>query len=301
MRYDIAIIGTGPAGVSAALTAKNRNKKFILIGSRTGSEKIRKTHRIVNYPGLPNVSGEALNQAFLGQLKDAGIEITEKRVANIFAMGDYFSLQVDQDFIEASTVILATGTSFGKPIPGENENLGRGVSYCATCDAPLYRGKETVVVGWDPKEEPEAAFLSETCSKVTYIPMYKGDGKLPGKVEVVTGVKPAFVGKADGKMRLSLVPLAKGTEAAVDHIDADCVFLLRESVAPDKLVPGLQLDGSHVKADRGMATNLPGFYVAGDLAGLPYQIAKATGEGNVAAISAAQYLDQKAREAAETV
>lgn len=291
MRYDIAIIGTGPAGVSAALTAKNRNKNFLLIGSRSGSEKIRKTHMVLNYPGLPDVSGEALNQAFLDQLQDAGIGITDKRVANVYAMGGYFTLQVDRDFIEASTVILTTGTSFGRPLPGENENLGRGVSYCATCDAPLYKGKETVVVGYSPKEEAEAAFLSETCSKVTYIPMYKGEVRLPESVEVISG-RPVSVEKADGKMRLNLAPFA-GVEGEKRHIDASCIFLLRESVAPDKLVPGLQLDGNHVKTDRSMATNLPGLFAAGDLTGLPYQISKAAGEGNIAAISAAQYLDKR--------
>lgn len=299
MRYDIAIIGTGPAGVSAALTAKSRNKNFILIGSRNGSEKIRKTHMIVNYPGLANISGDALNQAMLDQLKDAGIKITEKRVANVYSMGDFFTLQVDQDFIEASTVILATGTSFGKPLPGENENLGRGVSYCATCDAPLYKGKETVVVGSSPKEEAEAAFLSETCSKVTYIPTYKGEVNLPEKVKVLPG-RPESVEKADGEMRLNLKP-APGSEEAEgpDHVDGACIFLLRDSVAPDKLVPGLELDGNHVGADRTMATNLSGLFVAGDLSGLPYQIAKAAGEGNIAAVSAARYLDQKGREAAK--
>ena len=156
LRYDIAIVGTGPAGISAALTAKSRNKSILLIGSEKGSEKIAKTHMIVNYPGLPDVTGPELNRRLLDQVKAAGIPITEKRVAGIYAMGDYFSLQADQDFLEASSVILTTGTSFGKPLPGENENLGRGVSYCATCDAPLYKGKEVIVVGWNPKEESEA-------------------------------------------------------------------------------------------------------------------------------------------------
>lgn len=341
MRYDIAIIGTGPAGVSAALTAKNRNKNIILLGSRGGSDKICKTHRIVNYPGLANISGEDLNQAFLDQLKEAGIGITDKRVAGVYAMGDYFTLQAGADYVEADTVILTTGVSFGRPLPGENENLGRGVSYCATCDAPLYKGKETIVVGWNPGEETEAAFLSETCSKVTYIPMYKGEVRLPDKVRVLSG-KPVSIEKTDGKMRLNLAAgaaaaitdrqnptgaagtdrqnpagAAEGSEdgpalraeaacavkesgdrpaPGAEYIDAACIFLLRESVAPDKLVPGLELDGNHVKVDRNMATNLPGFFAAGDLTGLPYQISKAAGEGNIAALSAVRYLDRRPKE-----
>ena len=309
LRYDIAIVGTGPAGISAALTAKSRNKSILLIGSEKGSEKIAKTHMIVNYPGLPDVTGPELNRRLLDQVKAAGIPITEKRVAGIYAMGDCFSLQADQDFLEASSVILTTGTSFGKPLPGENENLGRGVSYCATCDAPLYKGKEVIVVGWNPKEESEAAFLSETCSKVTYLPMYRSKVSLPESVHLLWA-KPVSVGKADRRMRLQLTDSPYRPEGASlraeegsrlqdgalpDHLEADCIFLLRESVAPDKLVPGLELSGSHVKVDRSMATNLPGLFAAGDLTGLPYQIAKAAGEGNVAAISAAAYLDQNVR------
>ena len=109
MRYDIAIVGTGPAGISAALTAKSRNKRILLIGNAKGSEKIGKTHMIVNYPGVPEVTGPELNRRLLDQVKAAGIPITEKRVAGIYAMGDYFSLQADQDFLEASSVILTTG------------------------------------------------------------------------------------------------------------------------------------------------------------------------------------------------
>ena len=105
MRYDIAIVGTGPAGISAALTAKSRNKRILLIGSAKGSEKIGKTHMIVNYPGVPEVTGPELNRRLLDQVKAAGIPITEKRVAGIYAMGDYFSLQADQDFLEASSVM----------------------------------------------------------------------------------------------------------------------------------------------------------------------------------------------------
>ena len=111
MRYDIAIVGTGPAGISAALTAKSRNKRILLIGSAKGSEKIGKTHMIVNYPGVPEVTGPELNRRLLDQVKAAGIPITEKRVAGIYAMGDYFSLQADQDFLEASSVILTDAAS----------------------------------------------------------------------------------------------------------------------------------------------------------------------------------------------
>ena len=107
-RYDIAIIGTGPAGVSAALTAKNRNKSILLLGSRQMSEKVAKAHEIRNYPGLPLVKGEDLAAAFREQLDGMDIPITESRIGAVYAMGDYFALQAGEEMLEAKTVILWT-------------------------------------------------------------------------------------------------------------------------------------------------------------------------------------------------
>ena len=276
-RYDVAIIGTGPAGVSAAITAKVRNKSVLLIGSADISDKVAKAHSIRNYPGLPDIAGSELAAKLQEHLRQMEIEITDRKVTMVYAMG---------------SVILAIGVSFGKPFPGEDENLGRGVSYCATCDGALYRGKEAVIVGYAPKEEADARFLSELADKVTYIPVYKKD-EMPadpaqlfpgiGNIEVVIA-KPAAIEKRDGKMVLT-------TDQG--EVISDGIFLLRESVSPGKLVPGLELDGNHVKVDRGMAANLPGLFAAGDITGTPYQYIKAAGEGNVAALSAVSYIDSR--------
>ena len=281
-RYDIAIIGTGPAGVSAALTAKNRNKTILLLGSRQMSEKVAKAHEIRNYPGLPFVKGEELAEAFRNQLDRMEIPITEQRIGAVYAMGDYFALQAGEEMLEAKTVILATGVVSAKPLPGEEALLGRGVSYCATCDAPLYRGRAAAVIGYSPREESEAAFLSEVCSRVIYFPMYPGETDLPDKVEVIRE-KPAEILKEENGLK---VKTEEGEYAA------NGVFVLREAVAPAQLVPGLETDGAHVKVNRKMETNLPGVFACGDLAGTPYQYVKAAGEGNVAALSAAAYIDR---------
>lgn len=284
-RYDIAIIGTGPGGVSAALTAKNRNKRILLLGSREMSEKVAKAHEIRNYPGLPFVKGEDLAAAFRDQLDRMEIPVTEKRVGAVYAMGDYFALQVGEEMLEAETVILATGVVQAKPLPGEAELLGRGVSYCATCDAPLYRGKKAAVIGYSPREEAEAAFLAEVCAEVAYFPVYGEETNLPDKVRVIRE-KPEGILKGE-------VGLAVRT--AEGEYPADGVFVLREAVAPAQLVPGLETDGAHVKVNRKMETNLPGVFACGDLTGTPYQYVKAAGEGNVAALSAAAYIDSMKR------
>ena len=286
-RVDIAIIGTGPAGVSAALTAANRNKSILLLGSRQMSEKVAKAHEIRNYPGLPAVKGEELAEAFRNHLDNMGITITEKRVGTVYAMGDYFALQIGEEMAEAEAVILATGVVQANPLPGEKELLGRGVSYCATCDAPLYRGKTAAVIGYSPREEAEAAFLSEVCEKVTYFPVYREETALPDSVQVIRE-KVTGIAQEGGKR---IVRTESGT------YEADGVFVLREAVAPDTLVPGLEADGAHVRVNRKMETSLPGVFACGDLTGTPYQYVKAAGEGNVAAISAAAYIDSKRRTA----
>ena len=285
MRYDIAIIGTGPAGLSAAITATIRNKKVLLLGSRDLSEKLGKAHEIQNYLGFPGVKGADLAAAFQQHIDQMGIEITEKRVNAVYAMGDYFALQAGEDMLEASSVILATGVVQGKPLPGETELLGRGVSYCATCDAPLYRGRRAAVIGYSPREEAEAAFLSEVCSEVLYFPVYKEETNLPEAVRVIRE-KAAGIEKQAQEMVV---------KTAENGYTVDGVFVLREAVAPAQLVPGLETDGGHVVVNRKMAASIPGVFACGDITGTPYQYIKAAGEGNVAALSAVAYLDQMKR------
>ena len=286
MRYDIVVIGTGPAGLEAAITATIRNKKVLLLGSKELSLKLAKAHEIQNYLGFPAVKGEDLAKAFRTHLDQLGISITEERVSAVYAMGDYFALQAGEEMLEADAVILATGVVQGKPLPGEEEALGHGVSYCATCDAALVRGKKVAVVSYSPREESEAAFLSEICPEVLYFPMYKEVPALPEKVRVI----PEKVTALERTGNTMKVLTAEG------EYEAAGVFVLREAVAPGQLVPGLETEGPHVKVSRKMESSLPGLFACGDLVGPPYQYIKAAGEGNIAALSAVAYLDEKKKE-----
>ena len=173
MRYDIAIVGSGPAGLSAAINAKIRNKNIILFGNDNLSNKLVKAPSIDNYLGYYDISGEDLKNKFEDHIKNMDIEVVSKKINNIYAMGEYFALMSGDEMFEATTVILATGVEYGKPIKGEEEFLGRGVGYCATCDAPLYRDKKVAIIGYNQESEEEANFLNEIASKTYFIPMYK--------------------------------------------------------------------------------------------------------------------------------
>ena len=278
-RRDIAIIGTGPGGVSAAITAKIRGKQLWLFGTRHLSEKLEKAKTILNYPGLPAVSGMALADGMRAQLKSLDIPILETQVTAVYAMGDYFAIQTPTEMYEASAVILAAGVVMGKPFPGEKELLGRGVSYCATCDAPFYRDKTVAVVGYSEHSREEASFLAETAKEVLYFPAVPHEAQAGPKVRILEGTQ---------------LTALEGRSGAVYPVDG--VFILRDAVAPDQLVPGIALEGSHVAVNSRMETNLPGLFACGDITGTPYQYIKAAGQGNVAALSAVSYLTGKRKE-----
>ena len=284
-RYDVAIIGSGPAGLSAAVTLKIRNKKVIIFGSKNLSAKLEKAHEIQNYLGFPAIKGEDLMKNFQNHISSLGIKITEDSITACYSLGDYFNLtsRSNKTYI-AKSVILASGVNFGKPYKGEEEFLGCGVSYCATCDAPLYKGKKVVVIAQTSKEEEEAKFLSEVCEKVYFIPLYKEETNI-SDVANIEIIKDEIV-SIEGMMKANKLVLKN------QEITADGFFILRDSVSPKQLVPGLELDENHVKVNRNMETNLKGLFACGDIAGLPYQYIKSAGEGNIAALSAVKYLSK---------
>ncbi|MBK5240835.1 NAD(P)/FAD-dependent oxidoreductase [Clostridium sp.] len=282
-RYDIAIIGTGPAGLEAAINAKIRNKKIILFGNKELSSKLVKAPRVNNFLGFYNITGNELKNQFASHIKAMGISIIPERINNVYAMGEYFALMVNDKIYEAKSIILATGIEYSKPLKGEEKFLGSGVGYCATCDAPLYKGKTVVIVGYNKESEEETNYVSELTSKTYYIPMYKGEYNLNPNVEIIKHKPVEIVG--DDRV----------TKIILDHgeIITDGVFMLRDSLSPDNLVPGLQIEDGHIKVDRNMKTNIEGCYAAGDCVGKPYQYIKAAGEGLVAALSSVSYLDKK--------
>ena len=293
MRYDIAIVGTGPAGLSAAINAKIRNKNIIVFGNENLSNKLTKAPSIDNYLGFDDISGVDLKDKFLEHVKSLDIEICEKRINNIYSMGDYFALMSSDSMYEATTVILATGVEYGKPIKGEEEFLGKGVGYCATCDAPLYRDKKVAIIGYNKESEEEANFLSEIASKTYFIPMYKNESLMRGNHELDTSIEVIN----DRPIQIQGETLVNKVSFKEKDIDVDGVFVIKDSASLKSLVPGLYTDGPHVIVDINMKTNIEGCFACGDCAGKPYSYIKSAGQGQIAALNAVSYLDKLKMEA----
>ena len=266
MPCDVLVIGGGPAGLSAAINLRARNKAVLVVTNPPEENPLWKSERVDNYPGLPGMTGEELLNALRSHAEGSGAEfITGKVLSAVFAADSWY-VSVGSDVQEARALVLAAGVARGKKFPGEEKFLGKGVSYCATCDGMLYRNRAVAVLGWTDSARHEADYLRSIGCSVTYYDRPKSceiNGE--GKVESVT---------CDG-----------------ETISVECVFLLRPSVAPDDLFPGLATEKGYVTVDRKMATSLPGLFAAGDCTGGPLQVAKATGEGLIAGQSAAGYID----------
>ncbi len=285
MTYDIAIIGAGPAGLSAALNSKIRNKSVILFGK--DSEKLVKTKKISNYLGFSDVTGADLNQAFKCSLKDFEVKRDTRKVKTIYAMGSYFAIEIENEneMIEARAVIMATGIELKKDLANEEKFFAKGVNYCATCDAALYRGKKVLVIGYNDESVAEANFTSEIVGSLVFVNMTGKEVSLNEGIDLIEGEIPLGF---EGTDRAEKLIFKSGKE-----ILADGFFIEKDSSKPERLVPGIKMEDNHILTNKDTSTSIKGLFAAGDITGKPYQIMKAVGEGQVAALKAAAYLASK--------
>lgn len=291
---DILIIGSGPAGISAALYAKRAGADVTVISR--GSGALAKAERIENYYGLAEpVSGAELEANGIAGAKRLGVKFVEGEVVGL-AMNDDFTglvVQTAKEKFEAGAVILAAGsTRLAPKIPGLKEMEGKGVSYCAICDAFFYRGKVAAVLGEGEYALHEAEILLPHASKV----MLFTNGKeptvaIPDSIEVhkekVSAVEAAT---ENGTERVSGVMTEDGTFTPVNGLfvalgTAGSVDLARKI--------GAAVDNNRIVTDAEMATNVPGLYAAGDCNGGLLQVVKAAYEGAVAGLAAAKYVRKR--------
>lgn len=280
MKYDIIVLGSGPAGLSAAVTARGRNKSVLVIGNRWQDSPLARAERVDNYLGMPGMTGMEMLEAFQRHAQEMGVEMVTGKVLSIMEW-EGFNLTVGSQLYQGSALILAPGVVRQAKFPGEETYLGRGVSYCATCDGMLYRNKPVAVVGRSKDAPHEAAYLKSIGCQVVYVAPKRPD-QLEEDIPFLQAAKLAVKGEQT----------VTALEADGADIPVNGVFILREAVAPGDLLPGLTLEKGAIQVDRSMATSVPGVFAAGDATGAPLQVSKAVGEGLIAALSAFEYLDR---------
>ena len=283
MTYDIIILGSGPAGLAAAVAARGRNKSVLVAGNPWQDSPLARAERVDNYPGLPGRTGLALLEEFYRHASGLGADFAVGKVLALLAWNG-FSLTVGSQVHQGRALILAPGVVRAAKYPGEAEYLGRGVSYCATCDGMLYRNRPVTVVGLAPDAPHEANYLHSLGCQVVYV----APRQPQGLNEAIPYVKA-------GRLAVRGERTVTGLEADGALLPCAGVFILRRAVAPTDLLPALETKEGVIKVDRRMAASVPGVFAAGDCTGGPLQVSKAVGEGHVAALSACEYLDLQDR------
>lgn len=271
--FDLVVIGGGPAGFSAALNAIARGGTCAVLSNPAEQNPLWNARRVDNYSGMRGASGEHVLTVMRREAQQAGAVLIYGRVTAVLPFGDMFSVTVNNDVVQGRRLLLAIGAAPTHSFPGEERYVGRGLSYCATCDGRLYRGKPVLVTGNAADLAEEAAFLQSVGCQVTMV-VDKPVPDLNPDIPVRTA-KEILLWEQDSRLM--------GLRADDALLPADGVFLLRQVTSPALLLAGLETDGAYVKVDRHMRTNIPGCYAAGDCTGQPLQIAKAVGEGLIAA------------------
>ncbi len=288
-QYDVIVVGSGPAGLSAAVNVANRRRTVAVFTGQSPLGRIGKAHAVSNYLGFTSPTGEELAGAFMRHLEELAVPLIREKVSRIIPDEGGFVIFSEQEVYRAGAVVLATGVYRDADIEGETDLVGRGVSYCVTCDGRLFAGRRAAFVSYSANGEEEASALAEDYGvDVTYIALYKGDVHLPESVRVVAGAPPTRLAQVDGQILVSI----PGGDLLID-----VVFIYKETVSPRALLDGLASDGPHITVDRRMETSVPGVFAAGDCTGEPYQTAKAVGEGQVAALEAVRLVREHAKAA----
>lgn len=283
--FDVAIVGGGPAGLSAALTARVHNKSVVLFEAAGFGDKLRRASKINNIPGIMTISGIDFMENLLEQTLAYDPVIVKERVQSVF-IGEPFTLMTADNVFQAKSVILATGVAMSKIVPGERALLGRGVSYCASCDGHFFEDKDIAVYINTLAYQQDVELLASLAKNMN---LYIGGAlQLPGEwldslPSSVVVHKKAIVQSVEGEKAVTAIHTNEGMKTV------DGVFFLRDTYPPENLVEGVILDGNSVAVNRHMETNFKGLFAAGDVVGTPLQVAKAVGEGQMAAFGAVAY------------
>jgi len=304
-RYDLIIVGAGPAGLSAAIYASRARLRTLVLDESVAGGQVKTTHKVSNYPGFPeDIKGADLAKAFATQAERFGATIRRAiEITRHDLVGPVKSFELDEEeTVEAPAVIIATGA---KPrdlgVPGESKFKGRGISYCATCDGAYFEGKDIHVIGGGNSAVEESLFLTQFARSLTIIHQFDNfqaeaataeEALHNPKIKVIWDSEPrAFVGEG-GLQSLSIENVK--TKARTE-LKTDGVFVFIGYVPRSDLVKGVVPlnKWGYVETGEDMSTPVPGLYVAGDLRSKSFrQITTAVADGTIAALAVQKYVKQ---------
>lgn len=296
--YDVIVVGAGPAGMSAAGYAARAGYDVLLLDAAAPGGQLMFIDQIENYPGFESISGFALAEKMESQASAFGVEIEYGEVTSLRKSDDGFTVSTSDGDVRARAVILAMGARHRHlDVPGEEEYSGRGVSYCATCDGPFFKGRRVVVVGGGDTALTDAVYLSRLCSSVKLVHRrneFRAQKAIQDKMKACANIQtvtPHTIKEilGDGE-KVTGVMLDDGST-----IETDGIFIFTGIVPNSQIVKGLvELDDAgFVMTDAMMRTSLEGMYAVGDLRTTPFrQVITAAGDGAVAAHMADEYLSR---------
>jgi thioredoxin reductase (NADPH) len=297
--YDVIIVGAGPAGLTAGIYVLRRGLKTLVLEGKLPGGRIIEAHLVENYPGFPDgISGYALATKMVAQLELRGEVITNEEVVSLSLKGKVKTVSTRRKQYTAKAVILAMGVQRRRlRIPGEKEFLGKGVSYCATCDGPLFRGRRVVVVGSGDEALEEALFLSDVTSKVFLV---SNNLKLNAAESLVKRFKEKDntqilshhqVEAIEGQQLVESIIVKDLTRNESTKLTCNGVFIAVGYVPLTEIVGKAGVEVDHrgwIRVNREQSTNIDGVFAAGDCTGRGMQVATAVGEGTMAALSASR-------------
>jgi thioredoxin reductase (NADPH) len=300
--YDVAIIGAGPAGMTAAVYASRANLKTVMLERGMPGGQMANTEEVENFPGFDYISGPELSNKMFEHAKKFGATYQYANIEAIEDRGDYKVLKTSDKEITATTIIIATGAEYKKMgIPGEEEFGGRGVSYCAVCDGAFFKGRELVVVGGGDSAVEEGIFLTKFADKVTIV--HRRDELRAQKIlqdrafknEKIDFIYDTTVEEILGEdNKVSGVILKDKNNQETREFKADGVFVYIGMKPLSQVVEGLNITNElgYIETDDKMHTAIPGIYAVGDVRNKTLrQIVTATGDGSIAAIEAQHYIE----------
>jgi thioredoxin reductase (NADPH) len=299
IRCDALVIGAGPAGLTAALYLKRANLDVLVIRGKVKSA-LEWAHDIANYTGIKSIKGSKLLEEMTAQVETTGVQFLNDDVLGITTDMSPKMASTKKAFITTGVIVIATGKGARKPVmEGEEKYIGLGVSYCATCDGPLYKHRATAIIGNDTEAAEDTLILDQMGARVTWLVKDKNLDKIEVNKEIIDQIKAKGIQIIENVKGLKILgdetvkglkyETASGIKAT---IDVDCAFVMTS--VPTATVfkrAGLSVsETSSIVVDRNQQTNQEGVFACGDVCGNGFQVSIAVGEGAVAGMNAAKYL-----------